>query len=98
MMVKLTRGRFMGHYCSCRLAFDRITYVSPISISGKERIISFWKKRLDVIEASDFEFFRLLLNHLTMQGVHQRGRVEQERPVRQIDVALTNGGQVVLGK
>ena len=44
----------------------RITYVGSISVSGKEWIISIREKRFDVIEASDFELFRFLLNHLTM--------------------------------
>ena len=43
-----------------------ITYVGSISVSGKEWIISILEKRFDVIEASDFELFRFLLNHLTL--------------------------------
>jgi hypothetical protein len=60
--------------------------------------VVFRKECLDVVETSDLELLRLLLDDLAMKGVHQRRRVEQERAVGKIDFTLTNRRQVVFGE
>ena len=74
------------------------THICPISVSGKERVVVLGEEGLDVVEASDLELLRLLLDDLSVQGAHQRRRVQEERAVRKIDLTLTNRGQVFLGE
>ena len=74
------------------------THICPISVSGKERVVVLRKEGLDVVEASDLELLRLLLDDLAVQRVHQRRRVQEQRPVRKIDFTLTDRCQVVFGK
>jgi hypothetical protein len=74
------------------------SHISSVSVSGKEGIVSIGEERLDVVEASDLKLLRLLLDDLPMQRVHQRRRVQQEGTVGEVDVALTDRSQVVLGE
>ena len=74
------------------------THICPISVSGKERVVVLRKEGLDVVEASDLELLRLLLDDLAVQRVHQRRRVQEQRPVRKIDFTLTDRCQVVFGE
>ena len=76
----------------------RHSYVGPISVSCEQGILVLREERSDVVKASDLELLRLLLDDLSVQGAHQRRRVQEERPVWKIDLTLTNRGQVFLGE
>lgn len=53
------------------------------------------EQRLDVGEALDLELLGLLLDDLAVEGAQQRRGVEQQRPVGQAHLALTDRAQVL---
>ena len=61
--------------------------VDPVAVAGVERV-AVGEQLLDVAETRDLELLRLPLDDLAMEGVDQRGGVEEYRAVRQVHVAL----------
>ena len=89
---------FMSYCCTTNFTSKCAqTYVDPISVTGVKRISFLGEQLLNVPQTGDLELFRLLLDDLPVEGVDQRGRVEEQRTVGQIHVALLDGAQVVLG-
>ena len=82
-----------------RLVHDKVvqdlTHVDPVAVSGVEGVAG--EELDDVPEAGDLELFWLLLDDLAVEGVDERGGVEEHGSVGQVDLALPDGGEVVLG-
>ena len=71
------------------------THVDPVAVAGVEGVVG--EELDDVPEAGDLELFGLLLDDLAVEGVDERGGVEEHGAVGQVDLALPDGGEVVLG-
>ena len=78
-----------------RIQVCGFTHVDPVAVSRVERVVR--EELDDVPEAGDLELFGLLLDDLAVEGVDERGRVEEHGAVGQVHLALPDGGEVVLG-
>lgn len=56
-----------------------IRIIRLVSIAGKEWILPL-KQVLDILEAADLELLWIFVDHLSLEGVEERVRVEENRP------------------
>ena len=73
-----------------------LSYIWPVSVASKKGIFSI-EQRLNILQASNFEFLRVSVNDLPFEGVDERIRIEEERPVRKTDVTLLQWLEIVFG-
>ena len=72
-----------------------IRVIWTVPVTSKERVPA--EQGLNVFETSDLELLGVPVNDLPLEGVDERGGIEEDGSVRQEDVSLLDTLEVILG-
>lgn len=101
-MIGMPTARYAHTSCNKRNTINStlqrrpvaVTYIDPIAVARIEGIL-LGEQIPNVAEACNLELLRLLFDYLAMEGADQRRRIQQQRAIGQLDVALANRAQVL---
>ena len=86
----------------CKYSRDRDTHSSvgvrviwTVSVTSEEGVPA--EQGLDVFQTPDLELLGVPVNDLPLEGVDERGGIEEDGSVRQEDVSLLDTLEVILG-
>ena len=72
--------------------------IGTVSVASKERVcLTSTKQRLNVFQTSNLELFWIPINHLPLECMDQRVRVEEDRTIRKRDVTLFDRLKIFFG-